>query len=105
MTYKDELQNATQSQPEADNDYSISEDIKQVFNDDTLFGELLTQTVGEVVGNLSEKVIESLQEKLTETLQSDEFSGRLGDQLGWKDVERPQIETGSPEREDEAITR
>ncbi len=102
MTYKDQLNQATTDNTPQENErgQAIAEDIKQIFNDDTLFGELMTETVGAVVGNLAEKTIETLQEKFNDVFQSDDFSGRLGDQLGWKDVERAEVNTNLPERED-----
>lgn len=110
MTYKDELNEATtpekpQEELAAEQEKSISEDIKQIFNDDTLFGELMTEVVGEVVGNLAQSTIETLQEKFNEVFQSDDFSSRLGEQLGWKDTERQEVNTSLPERENETIER
>ena len=106
MSYRDELNTSTTTNESSKREQaqergiSITEDVKQIFNDDTLFGELMTQTVGAVVGNLTEKAVEKLHEAVNQTLQSDEFSGRLGDQLGWKDIERQPINTevkNSPE--------
>lgn len=112
MGYKDQLNTMSNDNAiQEDRGLQISQDIRDVLNDNTVFGELVAASVGEAaaraidkwgIDSITEKGIEGIKAvanyAVTEALRSEEFSSRLGDELGWKDTQREQVNT-SMERE------
>lgn len=105
MSYKDQLHEIAQQQQndQANRVQEITQDVKDVFNDGSVFGQLVADSVGEAlgktIGTVAAKTEEVIKGAVENALQSDQFTASLGEQLGWKEAERQQVNTNVPDRE------
>ena len=66
----------------------ITEDIKEVFNDESVFGELLSGAVSEALGPAFEGMEHILSEAIGKALTDPLLASELAEELNDKDVER-----------------